>query len=106
MAVGGSSTQCVFLDDSEAWPQLLMKSLNARQRRHFVFVGNTGAAGHTSADHLKVVEEMTALREANLLVFLIGINDLSSTLRANGASTRQERESRAAALFEIGRAHV
>jgi hypothetical protein len=74
-----------------------MDLLNARQNRRFVFAGNNGAAGHTMADHLKVVAEMPVLHHADLLAFLIGVNDLSRTLLAEGAPTtgwRRESEGR------------
>lgn len=87
--IGGSTTICDYLDDSEAWPNLLMEGLNRRQDRRFVFVSNAAITQHSSAHHLELLRSMPVLRDADLLVFLVGINDLVRTLQADGASSRQ-----------------
>jgi len=43
VTIGGSTTICSFLDDSEEWPHRLMDQMNASQRTRPVWVGN--AAG-------------------------------------------------------------
>lgn len=45
LAVGGSTTECLYLDQDEAWPHLLQTSLNENQHAYKVWVGNIGKSG-------------------------------------------------------------
>lgn len=96
VTVGGSATECLALDDSEEWPHLLMEELNARQKRRFVWVGNAGVSGHTTVQHRVVLESLPILSEADLGIFMVGANDLWTTLAAEGSSTKVEQEHYAA----------
>jgi lysophospholipase L1-like esterase len=87
--LGGSATICAYLDDTEAWPNLLMEGLNHRQDRYFVFVGNAGARAHASLEHLEFLRRMPVLRSGDLLIFLVGVNDLERTLNFGGGSLKQ-----------------
>src|SRR5438477_7244965 len=56
LAVGGSTTECVILDDTKAWPYLLGVDLGRTADGRRVWVGNVGRSGATSRDnvlHLK-----------------------------------------------------
>ena len=77
LAVGGSTTICGYLDDSEAWPYLVQQRANNAIGRDAVWVGNVGRPGHTTALHVLQVE--TLLRQyprIDAVVLLVGINDL------------------------------
>jgi len=55
LTVGGSSTECQFLDQDKTWPALLQKKLN-RQKSLKVWVGNIGKSGLCSREfymHMK-----------------------------------------------------
>ena len=52
LAIGGSATQCKYLDDSEAWPYLVQRKLNGEGREVRVWVGNIGRSGHGLVEHL------------------------------------------------------
>jgi len=82
LAVGGSTTECLYLDQDEAWPQLLQAKLNEAGRERKVWVGNAGRSGLNSRDHvvqlkylLKQYDDMDAV------VLLVGVNDLASRLK-------------------------
>ena len=47
LALGGSSTECTFLDQAEAWPFLLQERLTQAVRAR-VWVGNAGRSGNTT----------------------------------------------------------
>ncbi len=51
LAVGGSTTESSFLDQSEAWPHLVQEILNDAGRGPH-WVGNLGASGKNSRDHV------------------------------------------------------
>jgi len=79
LCVGGSTTECGYLDDREAWPNLLMEHLNRQwaqegaSRR--VWVGGIGIGGWDTEKHLIFVRSSPMIREVDCLVFLVGIND-------------------------------
>lgn len=77
LCIGGSTTECLYLDDSEAWPMLLQHGLNARVRdRGSIWVGNAGKSGMTTIEHLQLVENTQAMAGIQVAVLMIGINDL------------------------------
>jgi lysophospholipase L1-like esterase len=90
IAVGGSTTLCLMLDDQKTWPQQLMYDLNDRQTRIPVWVSNAGVNGHTAVHHLMLLRSMPILHQANLILFLVGINDFQFTLSHEGAPTQTD----------------
>ena len=81
LAIGGSTTECSFLDDTETWPHLVMERLNQEEERRVVWVGSVGISGSPTVNHLKFVEESSLMEEVDALVFLIGANDFNQFLR-------------------------
>jgi lysophospholipase L1-like esterase len=96
ITVGGSTTECLYLDDSEEWPNLTMQFLNASARRTRAWVSNAGVGGHTSVDNLRFLQVLPALRQAEMLIFLEGVNDMAQTLFAGGAASQPKLEAMAA----------
>ena len=82
LAVGGSTTECLILDQNEAWPNLLQQYLDASWEVHNSWVGNAGRSGHSSREHLfqvpRLLEEYPQL---DLMVILVGVNDLGLRLK-------------------------
>jgi hypothetical protein len=95
ITVGGSTPECFALDDSQEWPHLPMQAMNERQKEYSVWVGNAGVGGLTTVDHLACFYKRPVLSEADLLIFLIGINDLGVTLISGGAPSQNLLEYRA-----------
>jgi lysophospholipase L1-like esterase len=80
LAVGGSTTECLFLDQEEAWPHLLERHLEAGRRR--VFVGNVGMGGRASRDHRLQLEKLLPQHpDVRAVIALVGINDLEQRLQ-------------------------
>jgi lysophospholipase L1-like esterase len=81
LAIGGSTTECLFLDQSEAWPSLVQQYLNENPRQIKVWVGNAGRSGRTSRHHLLAMRYLP-LDELRIdaVIILLGINDLSKRL--------------------------
>lgn len=88
IAVGGSTALCLMLDDAKTWPQQLMDTLNKRQNKMPVWVSNAGVNGHTAVHHLMMLRSLPALQEANLVLFLVGMNDFQFTLSHEGTATQ------------------
>ena len=81
LALGGSTTECLFLDDSEAWPRLLQDHLAAARRDTTVWVGNAGRSGHNTWHHRVQAEKLLAqVPGIDAVLVLAGVNDLSQRL--------------------------
>lgn len=78
LALGGSTTECLMLDQEEAWPQLVQTILNqdpAVRRR--VWAANAGASGRHTRDHVVQLEcLLPELPRIDCVVMLAGVNDL------------------------------
>jgi hypothetical protein len=95
ITIGGSTTECITQNDAQEWPHLLMAELSQRQKRLPVWVGNAGVSGLNTVDHASCLRRLPVLRQADLLIFLIGVNDLAAALPFGGARTQEVLEDRA-----------
>jgi lysophospholipase L1-like esterase len=83
LAVGGSTTVCVYLDDAHAWPLLLQRRLNGALSPGTVWVGNVGRPGHKTSHHILQVEKLLAqYPEVDVVILLLGFNDFVPHLTA------------------------
>ncbi len=81
VAVGGSTTQCFYLDDSKTWPYLLQSKM--RKAIANVWVGNAGISGHSTRAHLIFVRDIIPTIRPKAVIVLCGINDLWYSLDEN-----------------------
>ena len=80
LVLGGSATECLFLDQTEAWPQRVQERLAKREGPR-VWVGNAGRSGMTSRDHRFQAELLLRQEpEIDALVIMAGVNDLTIRL--------------------------
>lgn len=87
LAVGGSTTECLYLDQTEAWPRLLQERLNAGSGRR-VWVGNVGKSGQMTRNHLVQVETLTRqYPRIDAVLLLAGVNDLMRRLKEEDRPT-------------------
>jgi len=93
LAIGGSATECTFLDQTEAWPFLLEKKL-AGSTGLSVWVGNIGKSGNTTRHN--ILQMRCLLRQfpdTDAVLALVGINDLTIALsRGPGYAAQDESE--------------
>lgn len=81
LAVGGSTTECLYLDDTEAWPYLLEQRVNEEFGDGTAWVGNVGRSGHNTRNHILQVDKLLGqLPDIDVLILMIGINDLALRL--------------------------
>jgi lysophospholipase L1-like esterase len=90
LAVGGSTTECLYLDDGEAWPALLEEKLTAALDRD-VWVGNVGVSGFGAAEHVLAARHYVPQLRLDAVLVLLGLNDLLPVLR-KGDRYRPESE--------------
>jgi lysophospholipase L1-like esterase len=84
LCIGGSTTECVYLDDSATWPALLGDATGW-------WVGNVGISGFDTRDHLRFARESPLLAGVGVLVIQAGINDLWRALAGEEETTRWDR---------------
>lgn len=75
LCVGGSTTECSYLDDTETWPHLLREELNKEEFP--VWVGNAGKSGLNTWHHLLQAEFLLPQLGVDMVLVLCGINDLT-----------------------------
>jgi lysophospholipase L1-like esterase len=81
LTIGGSTTDCRFLDQSETWSQQLQFALNRGDEQQQAWVGNAGMSGTTTRHHILVLERLPlAELRITTVVLLAGVNDLSIRL--------------------------
>lgn len=91
LCIGGSTTECTYLDNGETWPALLMKELNGGREDGPVWVGNVGVSGYATWQHLAFVEQSPLLSDVNLVVLQPGINDLWRSIAGEEDQIRYDR---------------
>lgn len=86
LAVGGSTTECLLLDQDEAWPELVRGALAERFPERGIWVGNAGSSGRHARDHVVQLRHLLPqLGPLDVVVLLVGVNDLMLPL-AQGAA--------------------
>jgi lysophospholipase L1-like esterase len=75
LCIGGSTTECLYLDDAKTWPADLLRVL--REEDPGVWVGNVGRSGMTAPQHVLLLRELPEARQVDCWVVLCGINDLA-----------------------------
>ena len=77
LAIGGSTTECAYLDDREAWPHRIQEYLSQKTGKK-VWVGNAGVSALNSRHHvLQTAELLKQIPKVDLMILLIGANDPS-----------------------------
>lgn len=72
-AIGGSTTEQIYLDDARTWSALLERQLAVELQRP-VRVANTGVSGLRAINHLATLESILQF-EPDAAIFLLGLND-------------------------------
>jgi lysophospholipase L1-like esterase len=113
LAVGGSATECLFLDQADAWPARLQAELDRRQERRRVWVGNAGKSGLNTRDHVVQLRHLLPqLGRIERVILLVGVNDLTLRLGQDEdydarflerAGSERELLSRSFQLLPLGR---
>ena len=82
LAIGGSTTQNAYLDQSVTWTLALGRALNERKPSLKTWSGDVGRSGHTARSHVLQIEALLPeLPRIDAVVVLVGVNDLTVALR-------------------------
>lgn len=83
LAVGGSTTECAYLDTGEVWTTLLGEQITRAGEDLPVWVGNVGRSGRTTRDHAVQVEYLLQqYPPIDMVLALVGANDVMVALAA------------------------
>ena len=77
ITVGGSSTECHFLDDQRTWPYLLGQKL--ADSLNNIWLNNAGMDGHSTYGHLIMLNDHIKKLHPSVVLFMTGINDVETT---------------------------
>ncbi|RJR43204.1 MAG: hypothetical protein C4567_06090 [Deltaproteobacteria bacterium] len=74
LAIGGSTTEGVGLNDAKTWPLVL----EAKLKRNFskLWLNNAGLSGHSTFGHQILMQDYVRRINPKAVLFLIGLNDL------------------------------
>jgi hypothetical protein len=75
ICIGGSTTECLFLDDADTWTSQLMGQLNAAGQGRY-WVGSAGHCDYASGHHLRFLEASPLVDHTVAVVVLVGVDDL------------------------------
>jgi lysophospholipase L1-like esterase len=82
LAIGGSTTECLYLDEAKAWTHVLQEDLSATRDGRRVWVGNVGRSGLRARDHVVQVKYLTPqYPRLDAILILVGVNDLTVALK-------------------------
>lgn len=76
IVMGGSTTECKYLDNMEAWPTLLMDLLGEANDGREVKVINIGKSGHSTSDHILQFKYLVNKYQPDLVILSVGVNDM------------------------------
>lgn len=81
---GGSTAADLYLDQEEAWVHLVQEGLNRKPGQPRTWVGNLARPSLATVHHLIHLERLLPeLPRADLLVALVGVNDLQLALKSS-----------------------
>jgi lysophospholipase L1-like esterase len=101
--VGGSTTECLYLDDADAWPERLQAELALPG----LDVVNAGHSGDATRDHLALMAQRITAFAPDVVLFLVGINDFMQqqapdySLMRDDARSLAGREAAAATHWKV-----
>ncbi len=82
LTMGGSTTECLYLDQPESWPYLVQTEINAAGNYEKVWVGNAGKSGLTTREHIYQLKYLLGQRpKIDMIIMLVGGNDCLMRLR-------------------------
>ncbi|WP_431214537.1 SGNH/GDSL hydrolase family protein [Puia sp. P3] len=76
ITIGGSTTECHFLNDEKTWPYLL--GLKLSDSLPGCWVNNAGLDGHSTYGHIVLLNGVVKQLRPSVVIFLTGINDVEN----------------------------
>ncbi|MHC4568687.1 MAG: SGNH/GDSL hydrolase family protein [Planctomycetota bacterium] len=90
--IGGSTTECAYIDDKHVWTEHLNEELQAKMPSGVtVDVINAGRAGDSTREHITMLAQRVIPYDPDLVIVLAGINDLVLQMAADYSPCRTDR---------------
>ena len=80
--IGGSATECAYLDDGKTWTDVLYRKLQNDFPQ--LWMNNAGIAGHSSFGHIAFIKEHIIPLHPDYVLILAGANDIRRTKLSAG----------------------
>ncbi len=74
VAVGGSTTECYYLNDGKDWVSLLGNKLSKKHEN--TWINNAGLDGHSTFGHDILLKDYLQGIKPNYIIYLVGCNDV------------------------------
>ena len=74
VAVGGSTTECLYLSDGQSWPERVHDLLTSFGKN--CWINNAGLDGHSTFGHLVLLDKVISTLKPDYVLFLVGVNDV------------------------------
>jgi lysophospholipase L1-like esterase len=101
LAIGGSTTECLYLDQGEAWPALLQKRLSGLSPQR-VWVGNLGKSGLDTYDHILYMKHLLPqYPRIDAILLMVGVNDMMHATHHTEIGSMDERQREQVAFSAI-----
>lgn len=75
VCVGGSTTECYYLDDAESWPARMMNHLNGSGQNRY-WVATAAVSELAVAHHARYVREGSLPPQTDCVIVMCGVNDV------------------------------
>ena len=72
LAVGGSTTECLIVDQARVWTSLLEQHLGKRHDGRQTWVGNIGQSGLSSRHHVVEARHLLDVYDPDVVTLLVG----------------------------------
>lgn len=79
--IGGSTTQCLYVDDSKSIDRILQNELCKNIKDKMVKVYNAGKSGEATPEHLAILTQKVIHLQPDLIIVFSGINDFRRSVR-------------------------
>lgn len=89
--IGGSTTECLYLDDAQAWPELVQQLLADVGNLDVV---NAGHSGDLTRDHVALLAQRVVAFAPDVVLFHVGINDCFQQMAADHSVLRDDARAR------------
>ena len=74
IAIGGSTTECMFISEGKTWEDQLYKNLSRTFPK--LWVNNAGFSGHSTFGHIILLRDYIVNLKPSICLFLVGGNDI------------------------------
>lgn len=72
--VGGSTTECTYLNDGKTWTDQLQKRIDSSLNK--IWFNNAGLAGHSTFGHIILMNDYLIKLKPSMILMMAGVNDM------------------------------